>query len=92
MNINTELSLLRCNPIWDSPAIAMTESLGDTRGCHTIHNMQFWYRHRGSLLINQKKKSHQDSDIKRQTYDRILFQYEQKPQREGPTKKLTLQF
>lgn len=39
-----------------TPAIALTESQGDTRGCHTIHNMQFWWRHRYSILINQKKK------------------------------------
>lgn len=39
-----------------TPAIAMTESQGDTRGCHAIHNMQFWWRYRYSILINQKKK------------------------------------
>lgn len=40
-----------------TPAIAMTESQGDTRGCHAIHNMQFWWRYRYSILINQKKTS-----------------------------------
>lgn len=37
-----------------TPATAMTESQGDTRGCHTIHNMQFWSSHRYSILINQE--------------------------------------
>jgi hypothetical protein len=34
----------------------MTESQGDTRGCHTFHNMQFWWRYGYFILINQEKK------------------------------------